>query len=178
MVQGANGSCCTPPFPSIVTPSFSLILFVSLSLVFLRPSLVFICFICTVSKTVESTRRVSNGERKKKRGGERVVKRGRNKNAGNRRGISCRAHYFTACAGLRSCMQQDFARISFLTVSVFLPIPFSRSFLLLPLRRILLYPMSFHRFRMISFYTFFFGDTKTICQWACRSCINDTCVIL
>lgn len=87
----------------------SLFLPFSLSPVLLRPSL---CFICTISKTVESTRRVSSGGR--------MVRRRRNKNAGNRRDTSCRAHHFTACAGLRSCVQQDFARISCLSV---LPIP-------------------------------------------------------
>lgn len=58
--------------------------------------------------------------------GGRVVGRRRNKNAGNRRGTSCRAHHFTACAGLRSCVQQDFARISFLCPSYSLPSSFLR----------------------------------------------------
>lgn len=54
------------------------------------------------------------------------------------------ARHFTACAGLRLCVQQDFARISFLP-----SLPSPRLPPSIPCRHVLLYTTPFHRFRMI-----------------------------
>lgn len=115
------------PTISTVAPPFSLSLSHSLRLspspsLFLASSFALLRFLSALF--APSLKRPSPRGAQAAEGGGRVVGRRRNKNAGNRRGTSCRAHHFTACAGLRSCVQQDFVRISFLC---FLPIPSSRS---------------------------------------------------
>lgn len=131
MVQGERvARAALHLFPSpLILASFSSILSL------FRPpspfsfhSLIFICFICNVSKTVDSVRAVyydmwvANGE-------ERRTKKGRGRKAKRRREIkmhanpidtSCWAQHFAACAGLRSCVQQDSTRISFLSSLPFL----------------------------------------------------------